>query len=259
PGRTCVPPGRKCTVVWIYILSAPEPRCAPSAKNERLSPARFEPAPEGARVLRVGYGAASLARASVVETLRQQFGITHPRFDLPSFPRVLPAQTRPLAVIRPVTLRREWLHQSRSPDPRYVAQAARILRRHFYVVSIADLEDGQEWLAGPAPEADLQLHHGELNVMQLLALTEQAAVVVGGVGWIVPAAICYGTPLYVIQGGCGAHNAPHIITDRAMDLRRVGWALPDRFCMCGEMTHHCDKHISHFERNFKRWLYENVL
>ncbi|MDS1619829.1 hypothetical protein [Escherichia coli] len=230
-------------------------------KNERRTPVRYVTPPDNARLLRIGYGAASLSRASIVENMRQQFGVTHPRFDLPSFscPLPVPDDGRPLALIRPVTWRREWLNQSRSPDPQYVAQAARILRRDFFVVSVADLSDGEEWLVGECPEADLYLHHGELDVMQLLALTERAAVVVGGVGWIVPVAISYGTPLYVIQGGCGAHNAPHIITDRAMNLRRVGWAQPDRYCMCGSMTHACDKHISHFEQNFERWLHENVL
>ncbi|WP_249339764.1 hypothetical protein [Serratia marcescens] len=228
-------------------------------KNELATMAQYETPPANARELRIGYGAASLAQSSIIDVMRRQFGVTHPRFDLPHFDPLPIRTTKPIAVVRPVTARREWLNAARNPEPGYICQAAQLLRQHFYVVSVADLEAGEEWLVGEAPDADLQLHHGELNVTQLLALVDQAAVVVGGVGWVVPAAICYGTPLYVVQGGCGAHNAARVITDHCMNLRRVGWARPDNYCLCGSMTHHCDKRISDFDRNFEVWLNENVL
>ncbi|RTO96217.1 hypothetical protein [Enterobacter hormaechei] len=228
-------------------------------KNEHNTDVGYEQPPEGAHTLRIGYGASALAQGSIITAMRRQFGITHPRFDLPDYGKTPVLTDRPIALVRPVTARREWLNQARNPEPDYIAQAARILRRHFFVVSVADLADGEEWLVGEPPEADLRLHHGELDITGLLSLTQQAAVAVGGVGWVVPAAISYGTPLYVVQGGCGAHNAPHVITDPAMNLRRVGWARPDNYCMCNKMVHGCSKRISNFEQNFTRWLHENVL
>ena len=228
-------------------------------KNEMRSRVRYEAPPVDARTLRIGYGASLLAQGSIADAMRKQFGVTNPVFDLPDFGSLPVRTSRPVALIRPVTARREWLNQARNPDPVYIAQAARILRRHFYVVSVADLADGEEWLVGDPPEADLNLHSGELSVTQLLAPADKAAVVVGGVGWIVPAAVSYGTPLYVVQGGCGAHNAPHIITDPRMNLRRVGWARPDNYCMCGQMAHACSKRITQFDEKFTRWLHENVL
>lgn len=213
----------------------------------------------GAREIRIGYGAAALAQGSIINAMRQQFNVASPLFNLPDFGQSPVRSRRPIALIRPVTVRREWLNQARNPEPAYIAQAARVLRKHFFVVSVADLADGEEWLIGEPPEADLILHNGELSVTQILALADKASVALGGVGWIVPAAICYGTPLYVVQGGCGGHNASHIITDPSMNLRRVGWAQPDNYCMCNKMAHGCSKRISHFEENFTRWLHENVL
>lgn len=51
---------------------------------------------------------------------------------------------KPVAVIRPATVRKEWANPARNPDPKYLADAARELRKHFYVVSLADLEEGEE-------------------------------------------------------------------------------------------------------------------
>ncbi|MBE5252933.1 hypothetical protein [Mixta mediterraneensis] len=119
--------------------------------------------------------------------------------------------------------------------------------------------EDEEWLVGEQPEADLQLHQGELSLTEMLALVEQAAVVISGVGWALPAAICYQTPVFIVQGGCGAHNAPHIVTDPEMDLSRVGWAQPDDYCMCASMDHDCSKYISGFNDKFKGWLHDIVL
>ena len=186
----------------------------------------------------------------------RRFGIGRPTFDLPDF-GPSPIQTdRPVAIVRPVTARREWLNTARNPAPEYVAQAAVELRRRgFHVASVADLADGEEWLVGEAPPADTVLHQGELDVRRLLAAVRHAAVVVGGVGWIVPACIATRTPLYVVLGGQLGHNAPERITDAAaMDLSRVGWAWPARPCACSAKTHNCNKVIDGFDEQFAGWL-----
>lgn len=229
-------------------------------RNEIQTECEFaRTAPPGAREIKIGYGAGQLKQGSITDAMRRQFAIITPRFDLPDFGPCPVSASKPIAVIRPVTARREWLNTARNPKPVYLTQAAERLRRDFYVVSVADLESEQEWPVGELPSADLRLHRGELNICQLMALIRHAAVVVSGVGWAVPAALCYGTPLYVIQGGCGAHNAQHIITDPRMDLSRTGWAKPDNYCTCGLMNHTCDKHITGFKENFDRWLNETVL
>lgn len=178
-------------------------------------------------------------------------------FDLPDF-GPSPVNTRkPIAVIRPVTIRAEWQNTARAPLPEYIAQAALLLRAQgFHVVNVADIDPPNEWLVGEMPEADEHYTAGELAPKALLALMQHAAVVVGGVGFIVPAAIAQHVPLIVIGGGQGGHNAPKRITDQRMDLSRTRFVMPDRYCDCVGRTHDCAKEISAFDAKFLAALAE---
>jgi hypothetical protein len=193
------------------------------------------------------------AKENIIVGLTHSFGTTPAEFDLPNFGSV--ETSKKYAVVRPVTHRSEWVAQSRSPKPEYVAEAAKILReRGFLVVSVADLEDGKEWAELPLPEADVQYHKGELNVRQLLALIQNASVVVGGVGWIVPAAIAAKVPAWIVCGGQGGFNSPESITDPKMDLSKIHFALPDSYCRCFQSQHNCKKTISDHADKFTDWI-----
>lgn len=228
-------------------------------KNESRSSAVWHELPESYECRRIFYGPAELERGSILDAMRAKFRTEPGSFDLPSLYPPNPYSDKPIAVIRPATVRSEWRSDSRNPDPDYLVQASRILRQHFFVISVADLEEGKEWLVGEPPEADLHLHRGELTLRGLMSLVENAAVVVTPVGWALPAAICYQTPVYVVAGGRGAHNAPEIVTDSAMNLSNVGWAIPDNYCRCHQWDHQCDKRISGFSNKFEAWLNERVL
>jgi hypothetical protein len=97
------------------------------------------------------------------------------------------------------------------------------------------------------------LTHGELSVRQLLATVRDAAVVVGGVGWIVPAAIALGTPCFCILGGNGGMNAPERLLHPAMMADHIGFAMPKEFCLCTDMRHECTKAIPDLDRQWQRW------
>jgi len=202
------------------------------------------------------YGNARLVQYSkenIIAGLTHSFGTKPADFDLPSFGSV--ETSKKYAVVRPVTHRLEWMAQTRSPKPEYVAEAAQILReRGFCVVSVADLEKGEEWAEEPLPPADVRYHKGELSVKQLLALIQNASVVVGGVGWIVPAAIAYQTPAWIINGGNGGLNSKENITDPQMNLSKIEFAEPDMFCKCTRPIHHCNKTISNHADKFTEWL-----
>ena len=177
------------------------------------------------------------------------------RFDLPDFGGSPVRTSRPVAVLRPVTCRKEWENRARAPKPEYVAQAALVLHHAgFHVVAVADIDPPAEWLEGELPRADQYFMRGELPARELLALIQHAAVVVGGSGFIVPAAIAAGTPLVVISGGQGGHNAPGRLTDPRMDLTRTRFVMPDRFCMCTKKAHACDKQITGFPQRFRQAL-----
>lgn len=234
----------------------PQTKLRTQAKNAARNRLKWHATPRHARLIRVGYRPRDLMSGSIPDAMRKQFGMPPGELDLPRRPSPLRI-SKPFAIVRPVTERKEWHNSARGPLPEYVATAAKELRRRGYcVVSIADLAPGAEWLVGDPPDADLVLHAGQWNVNQLLGGIQHASVVVGGVGWIVPACIAAKTPLYVIHGGQGGHNHRTKLTAPWMDLSKVGWAEPKPMCMCTNMRHDCKKEISGFEEKFSRWLDE---
>lgn len=260
-------PGAYIITPWPELYSdldvkcvKPDTRLRTQAKNVSKTKIQWHGVPRSVNVKQISYGHREFESGSIVSAMRNCFRVD-PDFDLPDFGESPIKSDKPVAIVRPVTIRREWLNSARAPDPKYVNEAAKILKaKGFHVVSIADLQDGQEWLVGDAPEADEYYHNGELSVTQLLAAVQNAAVVVGGVGWIVPACIASGTPLYVVLGGNGMHNAPEKITDSEhMDLSKVGWAKPVNFCMCHNNKHECEKTINGFNHQFRKWLREMQL
>ncbi|HDG9203473.1 TPA: hypothetical protein PBW36_006308, partial [Pseudomonas aeruginosa] len=92
-----------------------------------------------------------------------------------------------------------------------------------------------------------------LPVEQLLALLQHADAVIGGIGWIVPASIAAKVPAWIICGGQGGYNSPEHITDKCMDLSRITFAVPDRFCRCTMKQHNCDKRITDHDQRFAAW------
>ncbi|MBC7201931.1 MAG: hypothetical protein H5U29_00210 [Pusillimonas sp.] len=233
-----------------------ETRLRTQSKNLQRCQVRWHEPPRHAPIIRVAYGGADMRTGSIPRAMARRFGVAQPAFNLPPVGDSPIKADRPVAIVRPVTARREWLNTARNPRPEYIAQAATELRRRgYFVVSLADLQDGEEWIEGEAPEADLVLHKGELDVMQLLSAVKHAALVVGGVGWIVPACISAGTPLYCVMGGQLGHNAPErLVDDKLMDASMVGWAWPDAPCGCTSKTHNCNKVIDGFHDRFCAWL-----
>jgi hypothetical protein len=211
------------------------------------------------REVQVCYGS-DLTTSSIVNALERRWSsalrvaFDPALFDLPDMgpPPALP-KGRPIAVVRPVTVRTEWHNTARSPRPEYVhAIAAELMATHT-VVAVADLEPGQEWAVGELPPAHHYFVFGELNVRELLALVREADVVIGGVGWIVPAGLALRTKTFVVLGGHGGHNAPEKITDPRLDLSRIGFAMPEAFCRCTSMLHNCHKLIADPVGQFRRW------
>jgi hypothetical protein len=130
--------------------------------------------------------------------------------------------------------------------------AAELMATHT-VVSVADLAPGQEWIVGELPSAHHHFVFGELGVRELLALVRDADLVVGGVGWIVPAGLALKVKTFIVLGGHGGHNAPAKITDPRLDLSQIGFAIPERFCRCLNMLHNCDKVIADPLGQFLHW------
>lgn len=181
-------------------------------------------------------------------------GIKPTTFDMPQFksPIIHPK----IAMIRPVTSRSEWHNTSRNPDPKYMVEAASILKKHgYYIVSTCDLETGREWIEGMEPYSDLKFHHGELGVEELLGLTQQADIIVGGIGWLLQAALATHKPTLMVLGGYGGTNSPKQVADsKIVDSSNITWIIPDNFCGCTEFQHKCNKEIKDFGQKMGYWM-----
>ena len=185
----------------------------------------------------------------IIPGMIASFGVMPGAFDLPPLPAS--PESGPYVVVRPATVRSEWRADTRNPDPDYIAIATwEAQKRGYKVISVADLEDGKEWIVGVPPGCDVQYHNGELPVEQLLALVKGAAAVIGGIGWIVPACLAAKVPAWIICGGQGGFNSPKQICP---DGSTITFAVPDNFCRCKLKQHNCDKRISNYDQQLTAW------
>jgi hypothetical protein len=220
----------------------------------RQPPTRWVQAPRSA-VRTVNYSGRELPAMNIPRALARCFGCqaNWAAWDLPDWGLLCPVKSDlPIAVIRPVTLRHEWFNSARNPKPEYICELARELMATHTVVSVADI-DCSEYLVGPEPPCHVKFHRGELGVEHLLTLVRHADMVIGGVGWIVPASIALKVRCFVVLGGHGAHNSPTVVTDSAMDLSRIAFAKPEKFCQCSNMRHDCDKTIPDLQQQFRNF------
>lgn len=206
--------------------------------------------------MRIGYDANAgtlLERYLFSARMDMQRPIT---FDLPSvWPYVNIRADRPFVLVRPATVRKEWHAASRNPRPEYIAQAALSAKQNgFTVICVADLVPGEEELVGPMPYYDTGYLNGELRVEDLMWAVQHAAGVIGGVGWLLPAALAYRTPMLCVWGGWGRMNGPARVLDRRIDTSKLVRAVPDNLCGCNDSAHDCDKTITNFRRYIDEFL-----
>ena len=227
--------------------------------SEQCSQVQFVPEPPGIPRQRIFYGNGHLQRGSIFDAMTEQFGVAPAHLDLPSYD---PADIRtpagkPIAVIRPTTERKEWHNASRGPLNQYIDDVARDLAlAGFHVISVADVQEGQEWIPDGEPFAHQKFHHGELSIWEMLALVERADLVVTGPCVIMHAALAYERPMICIGGGNGGNNHHLKVTDpRCVNLAGSLFIYPDNYCRCQEMIHNCDKTITGLLEKTRRFTF----
>ena len=205
----------------------------------------------GLPIKRVSYGKQGIIMGMIKSFRKNPMVWDLPRFDDTKAKSIVSGK---YAFVRPVTVRKEWPAASRNPDPRYLFEAVEILKSKGYTtISIADLEPQKEWLLHPECKVDIKLHNGNLNIQDVLSIFQNAAVCVGPVGWILPAAIC--SPkvrTWIIGGGYGAYNAPELLTPG--NVPNLHHITPDHFCRCDKQQHECNKTISRHGERFEKWI-----
>jgi hypothetical protein len=195
---------------------------------------------------RINYFDPGMGHLSIPTAIGLKFGIPADwsSWDLPpSHPCPIRGVWAPIAAIKTTTIRQEWKSHARNPRPEYVNWIADKLMATHFVVAVGDVDGNAEMFVGDPPPCHVAFNKGELQIERLIALVRHADIIVGGVGWNVPMSIALKTKSFVILGGRGAHNAPEVITDPAMDLTHIGFAKPKQYCRCSSAQHDCNKVI----------------
>jgi len=217
--------------------------------------ASFPPPPANARPLNIGYPKVLIDKhGSILETM---FGCVgkimpeQPDFSLPIKPEWKEAvrdkylnkwdtKGKRLLVHRPIVVRNEWDGRSRNPDLNSYDQLYRTIRDQLFVVSVADLAVGREWIDGPHQEVDVALHNGELTFPEMAALFAEADLVFCNAGFAPVLAQAVGTPVIVVYGGRESYRTTQRV---GAHLARTLPIDPINPCDCHSAHHACDKRI----------------
>jgi hypothetical protein len=225
-------------------------------KNMARSRVVWQPRPTRFQRVRNSYQRAFQLGLSIINGMEQSFGIKldPDLFYLPALPASPVKTDKPIAFVRPVTLRSEWFNSARNPEPQYLLDIVEALRPTHHIVCIADIAEREEYFVGQPPKGDSEFLRGELPAMDMLALLAASDIVIGGVGFIIPAALALKKDCFVILGGQGGHNAPGRVLDPRLDCSRIDFATPKDFCQCTNMRHECSKAIPDLMQQFCRFL-----
>lgn len=236
---------------WIHLVGKGS-KLRTQAKNASRERDRFSnvAVPRNAKRLEVRYPPEAVRRhGSVLAAMSGQCGVEPGDFRLPiqkswsdradSLIREWKPD-RPLMIYRPLVERTEWGGcRNRNPSHAAYADLFRSIRDDFFVVSVADVAPGKEWIVGESVDADVQFHGGELDIEVLSALVARSSLVYTAPGFAVILAQAVGVPSVVVFGGyensksfsAGASQAPYLGID------------PVRPCHCFSHTHQCEKRI----------------
>jgi hypothetical protein len=170
-------------------------------------------APMNGEVIRVMYHGTEVMKTNSKTVLEAMCNVTGTPYESADFRLPVPDEWaegvelpgyngKPILLYRPLVARPEWKGSiRRNAHPPHYAHVMRFLRRHYFVISVADLEPGREWLVGPQLRADLKFHEGQLTFEQIAALTKAASLVVTSSGFAAILGPAVGTPTLSIIGG----------------------------------------------------------
>lgn len=248
-------------------LVEPRTKLRTQAKNAEREAASFtrESVPFGAPMIKVSYPSHMvIEHRGVLVAMANQVGVDTKGLDfslpVPWSHGLRIPKDRPIVIFRPLTVRKEWGgNATRNPDPVAYLELYREFRKlmpNAFVISIADLEDGKEWMIHGKVDADLEFHSGELNIERICALVRDAAMVFTAPGMALVLAQSIGTPVVSVFGGyesaysfsAGAKKTPTLSIE------------PIHPCACFSHTHECKKDIDmpKAKAALRDWLLFNI-
>jgi hypothetical protein len=202
------------------------------AKNAKREAGLFHKhRPVGARTRKVWYSPREVrAAGGVLAAMCRNCDVDYKTADfrLPVKPEWIAAAReavstdRPILVYRPLVERTEWNGcAARNPDADAYSALLASIRDRFFVVSVADLVPGVEWMTSQPIDADLEFHHGELPFETLAGLFSIAAMAYTAPGFAVILAQAVGCPVAAVFGSYeasysfsgGARYSPYLGID----------------------------------------------
>lgn len=109
--------------------------------------------------------------------------------------------TKPLLIYRPLTIRPEWRGgESRNAEQGAYRNLFAEIRDRFFVVSIADLVEGHEWMAGQKLKADVEVHDGSIPFETLAGVFARANLIYCSGGFAAILAQAVSAPVISIIG-----------------------------------------------------------
>lgn len=231
-------------------------------KNQQREAALFSSRRPVGNTVRIRYGGGEVMQTeskTVLEAMCRSAGVSFADADYtlpvpdpwfqelfktlgPITTNTLTARTKPWLVYRPLVARPEWRGSMvRNANPQHYAELFQLIRDTFFVVSVADLEPGREWIVGPELKADLTLHRGELTFETMAALFKAADLVYTSSGFAAILAPAVKTPVVSIVGGYEALSA-HASGAKFVPYLGIG---PRVECACwtSQCRQTCDKAI----------------
>jgi len=245
----------------------PEVKCVPADKGLRTQmsnigrqrPEVWSRLPRDVERIRPSYsGELKRGDLNVYAALEVAFGVTPEPFRwVPSPVAFADAQAwldqsgwdgRPMAIVRPSTVRREWDVYTRNPKEGYLP---RLVEAHpeFRWLAVGHVLEGHEDLVDPGPHGDLAALQGELRWDVLAALMYLSEVVLTGPCFMLPLGMALGAKLFVVYGG---YARPESMVDPRMGT--YDFAAPVPVCHCVRHEHDCEKDIPNLAEEFSACL-----
>ena len=246
-------------------------------KNEQREAAKFtsrHPLTRSVGGTRIAYGGQQVLQTPSKTVLEVMCNVTGTDFATADFRLPIPEQwtadldkklgplplDKPIMALRPLVSRTEYRGSTlRNADPASYQELVNLVRDKgdFFVISIADLEEGKEWLVSDI-KADLTLHKGELVFEEMAALFCAADLVFTSSGFGAVLGPAVETPTISIIGGyedvrchdAGKKFAPYLA---------IG---PKSGCSCwiSQCQRTCDKSLDmDFARGAVSAFTENIL
>lgn len=147
-----------------------------------------------------------------------------------------------VAVVRPPTLRKEWMCPSRNPSPAaWNAIMERIDDEYDLILNVGYLATGEEEVSPDITiVGNTDYLYGGLSIGTIAAICSMADLVVVPVCVMLPLVYAVGATALVVYGGM---HGPTRLIDPRMRTGKVTSLAPKPFCECGRKTHDCYKHI----------------